>query len=226
MPASQRPLSAPSSTWSETILRRYAAVRARTLALTDGLSAEDQQVQSMPDASPAKWHLAHTSWFFETFILQPHAPKHRPFDPDYGYLFNSYYESIGERHARPERGLLTRPSLDEVHAYRRHVDEAMAALIAAAGQDAAWRDLLELGLHHEEQHQELILMDIKHAFSRNPLQPAFAPSAPSPLRTPTAATWTELPGGLVEIGHTGSAGSIALGPVRVKTVQPSSLPVQ
>ena len=203
MPASQRPLSAPSSTWSETILRRYVAVRARTMALTDGLSAEDQQVQSMPDASPAKWHLAHTSWFFETFILQPHAPDHRPFDPDYGYLFNSYYESVGERHARPERGLLTRPSLEEVHTYRRHVDKAMAELIAAAGQEPAWRDLLELGLHHEEQHQELILMDIKHAFSRNPLQPPFAPSAPSPRRTPIAATWRELPGGLVEIGHAG-----------------------
>src|SRR5215216_5376656 len=139
----------------------YRAVREATLALVAPLSAEDCAIQSMADASPAKWHLAHTSWFFETFILVPHVPRYRAFDAAYGYLFNSYYNAIGDRHPRPERGMLSRPALDEVVAYRRHVDEAV---LTARSLPAA---LLELGVHHEQQHQELILTDLKHLLSRN-----------------------------------------------------------
>lgn len=144
------------------------ATRARTLALAEPLSDEDAQLQSMPDASPAKWHLAHTSWFFETLVLQPHLPGYRVFDERWPRLFNSYYESLGQRHARPQRGLLSRPSLAEVKAYRRHVDAALADLLPFA--PAAARALVELGCHHEQQHQELLLTDILHAFSCNPLQ--------------------------------------------------------
>ena len=154
--------------------RRYADVRGHTLDLARPLSAEDQQIQSMPDTSPTKWHLAHTSWFFETFVLAPALPDYAAFDPIYGFLFNSYYEAVGARWPRPTRGLLSRPSLDEVMAYRRHVDAAMARLIDEASA-AVWADLqplVDLGLNHEQQHQELILMDIKHLLSLNPLSPA------------------------------------------------------
>ncbi len=185
------------------IADRYMQVRDHSLALTRGLSPEDQAIQSMPDASPTKWHLAHTTWFFETFILQAHATGYRVFDDSFTYLFNSYYDSIGDRHPRAERGLLTRPGLDRVHAYRAHVDTAMQALLAGGDLPADAIDLLELGLHHEQQHQELILMDIKHALSRNPLQPPFSASRPSERRAEPLHTWTTLPGGLVEIGHDG-----------------------
>jgi ergothioneine biosynthesis protein EgtB len=177
-------------------------VRDLSLELTRGLSAEDQAIQSMPDASPAKWHLAHTTWFFETFILRNFAPGYGVFDPTFAYLFNSYYDSIGERHPRAERGLVTRPNLDEVHAYRAHVDAAMTALLAGGAPGPAI-DLLELGLNHEQQHQELILMDIKHALSRNPLRPAFDAPRPAARRPAEPQTWTTLGGGLVEIGHDG-----------------------
>ncbi|WP_049623537.1 ergothioneine biosynthesis protein EgtB [Frateuria defendens] len=154
---------------------RYRGIRRRTLALCGGLSAEDMMVQSMPDASPAKWHLAHTTWFFEQFVLGRKA-GYRPYRPAWHYLFNSYYQSVGPMHARPERGLLSRPSLDEVLDYRRQVDEALSALLDGdAAQDMA--PLVELGLQHEQQHQELLLTDIKHAFWCNPLKPACAPSA-------------------------------------------------
>ena len=175
----------------------YKAVREATLALTEPLSAEDCAIQSMPDASPAKWHLAHTTWFFETFVLQPHVPGYRIFDPAYGYLFNSYYNTIGERHPRPERGMLSRPSLDGVLAYRRHVDEA---LLSAAELPA---ELVELGLHHEQQHQELILTDVKHLLSRNPLKPAYQKSWPLTLVHARAPRWIGFAGGLHEIGHAG-----------------------
>jgi hypothetical protein len=134
---------------------RFAQVRAHTLALAAPLSAEDQCVQSMPDASPTKWHLAHTSWFFEAVVLREFAPRYEPFDPRFFVLFNSYYESLGPRHPRPQRGLLTRPSLADVPRYREHVDDAILEFIAGAGS-AAWAQavtLLELGLHHEQQHQ-------------------------------------------------------------------------
>ena len=186
---------------------RYAQVRAATQALVAGLTAEDAQVQSMPDASPVKWHLAHTTWFFETFVLQPFAPGYRPFDPAFGYLFNSYYEAIGPRHARPRRGLLTRPTLDQVRAYRTHVDAAMAGFIdgAAPAVRTEAAPLVGLGLHHEQQHQELILMDIKHAFSCNPLEPAFRERAAEPAASPTPLGWIGFDGGLRQIGHAGEA---------------------
>lgn len=157
--------------------RRYEHVRAHSVELTATLSAEDQAVQSMPDASPTKWHLAHTTWFFETVVLMRRVPGYAPFNDAFQFLFNSYYEALGPRHPRPQRGLLTRPSLAEVHAYRRHVDEAM--LRALADADSALLDTIapevELGLHHEQQHQELIVTDMLHAFSCNPLKPAFRP---------------------------------------------------
>lgn len=183
------------------VLLRYQAVRRRTVALTDGLSAEDQQVQSMPDASPTKWHLAHTSWFFEVFLLAG-RPGHAPFDARFGALFNSYYEALGERHPRPERGLLSRPALGEVLAYRAHVDRAMARLIAetAAEDWPGVSPLLALGLNHEQQHQELLLMDIKHLFSVHPLAPAYAGAGPRPVGATRGADWRSFPGGLVRIG--------------------------
>jgi ergothioneine biosynthesis protein EgtB len=174
--------------------------RAHSLALAAPLSDEDAQLQSMPDASPAKWHLAHTTWFFETLVLAPHLPGYRVFDERWPRLFNSYYESLGPRHARPQRGLLSRPSLAEVKAYRQHVDAALAMLLPQA--DDAARHLIELGCHHEQQHQELLLTDILHAFSCNPLLPAYDASAPASIRPPEQ-TWLRHPGGIVDIGHAG-----------------------
>ncbi|HSV50574.1 MAG TPA: ergothioneine biosynthesis protein EgtB [Burkholderiaceae bacterium] len=192
----------------QALARQFDRIRAYSLALASGLSPEDQCIQSMPDASPSKWHLAHTSWFFEAVVLVPHAGAYQPFDSRFFHLFNSYYESLGSRHPRPQRGLLTRPSLEEVHAYRAHVDRAMARFIGEANETAwqAAQSLVELGLHHEQQHQELILTDILHAFSCNPMLPAYeADSAPA-LRlacAPAAQRWIERPGGCVQIGHAG-----------------------
>ncbi|MDB5439102.1 MAG: hypothetical protein JWM33_1529 [Caulobacteraceae bacterium] len=179
---------------------RFAAVRAGTRALAVPLSAEDQQVQSMPDASPTKWHLAHTSWFFETFLLTPHLAGYREFDPRFGYLFNSYYEGVGERHPRARRGEITRPGVAEVLAYRAHVDAGMERLFAAGGE--AFADLIELGLQHEQQHQELILMDIKTVLAANPFPSACHPSKPS-FPAPGPLAFLDVEGGLVEIGHAG-----------------------
>ena len=197
---------------------RFAAVRAHSRWLTEPLSPEDHQLQSMPDASPAKWHLAHTTWFFETLVLRPHAPAYEVFDPAYAYLFNSYYEALGPRHPRPQRGLLSRPALDEVWAYRRHVDEAVARLAQDADDDT-WAKVvptLELGLQHEQQHQELILTDILHAFSLNPVGPAYRPLAQwlgrvgaqgdghgGAASAEFAAAWWPVEGGLADIGHAG-----------------------
>lgn len=181
---------------------RFLSIRRQTEELAAPLSPEDQTVQSMPDTSPTKWHLAHTTWFFETFLLRPHARDYRVFDPAYEYLFNSYYEAVGPRHPRPRRGLITRPGVDEVLAYRRHVTRAMSAFLAS--DVSAHRALIELGLHHEQQHQELILMDIKHALSCNPLKPAYAQSAPQPSGVGGTMGWREFEGGLVDIGHDGS----------------------
>ena len=174
--------------------------RAHSLALAAPLSSEDAQLQSMPDASPAKWHLAHTTWFFETMVLEPHLPDYCVFDERWPRLFNSYYESLGPRHARPQRGLLSRPGLAEVKAYRAHVDAALADLLPHAPDGA--RALVELGCHHEQQHQELLLTDILHAFSCNPLLPAYDTSAPAKAQAP-AQTWLKHPGGIVDIGHAG-----------------------
>jgi dimethylhistidine N-methyltransferase len=185
---------------------RYRTVRSRTLALTTPLSAEDQVVQSMPDASPVKWHQAHTTWFFETFLLQAFDPDYQAFDPRFGYLFNSYYEAVGPRHARPSRGLVTRPSLSEVRAYRRHVDAAMITLLRGPlGARPAVLDLLDLGLAHEEQHQELILMDVLHLFAHMPGDPAYRPVQAAPFADPGPLTFTGHGGGLAPIGHEGEA---------------------
>jgi dimethylhistidine N-methyltransferase len=183
-------------------LIRYQAVRQASVALTRSLTPEDMAAQSMPDASPTKWHLAHTSWFFETFMLTPHLAGYKAFDPRFGYLFNSYYEAVGARQPRPARGLITRPSFDDVLAYRAHVDEAMARLLADGAGGVA--GLLDLGLAHEEQHQELILMDILHLFSCSPLAPAYAPPRSAPPGPPPAPLhYRGFAGGLVEIGHAG-----------------------
>jgi len=183
------------------LLDRFLSVRRQTEALAEPLSPEDQTVQSMPDASPTKWHLAHTTWFFETFLLKPQCADYRAFDPAYEYLFNSYYEAVGPRHPRPQRGMITRPGVGEILAYRRHVTDAMAQLIEAGRSNST--DLVELGLHHEQQHQELILMDIKHALSMNPFFPVYAPERAVPDATATAIGWHDFEGGLVEIGHGG-----------------------
>lgn len=187
---------------------RFASVRTRSLALTADLAAEDQCVQSMPDASPTKWHLAHTSWFFEAVVLAPHAPGYAPFELRWNPLFNSYYESLGARYPRPQRGLLTRPLLASVHRYRAHVDAAVEVFINTA-DDHAWagaQPLLELGLQHEQQHQELMLTDLLHAFSCNPLLPAYRSPEPPALRLAAATppvNWIAGPAGPVRVGHAG-----------------------
>jgi ergothioneine biosynthesis protein EgtB len=180
----------------------YREVRAATEALCAPLSAEDCAVQSMPDASPVKWHLGHTSWFFETLVLEG-LPGHAPFHPAFRALFNSYYQSVGEPHPRPERGVLSRPSLEEVRAYRRHVDARILRLLDG-GAPANALDVVELGLHHEQQHQELILTDLKHAFSRNPLRPAYRERAPEPAGRAGPLRWHGFEAGLREIGHAGA----------------------
>jgi ergothioneine biosynthesis protein EgtB len=180
---------------------RLRAVRAHSLALAAPLSAEDQGLQSMADTSPSKWHQAHQTWFFETLVLLPLQPGYRPFDPKFQYLFNSYYDTLGARHPRPQRGLLSRPSLADMHAYRTHVDAALLVFIQDADADTwqqAW-PLLALGLQHEQQHQELLLSDILHAFSCNPLLPAYHSGAPAACAD-TPRVWLSHPGGVLEIG--------------------------
>jgi ergothioneine biosynthesis protein EgtB len=186
-------------------IERFLRLRHATEALAASLSPEDQTIQSMPDVSPTKWHLAHTTWFFENFLLVPHQSGYRAFRPEFGFLFNSYYEALGPRHARAQRGLLSRPGVGEIGAYRDAVTDSVLKLIEAAGM-RAWASiapLLELGIHHEQQHQELILMDIKHVFSVNPLAPVYLPQADRPPFRPGALEWAEFAGGLVEIGHAG-----------------------
>lgn len=182
---------------------RFAAVRDLTVGLCRGLTPEDMALQSMPDASPAKWHLAHSSWFFEQFVLGPHAPGYRPFHPEYGYLFNSYYESVGARHPRPARGLLSRPGVAEILDYRAHVDRHMQELLGAHRGDAALEALATLGLQHEQQHQELLLMDLKHLFSLNPLKPAWRELPPLPVSTAAPLKFLPRAAGQVSIGHAG-----------------------
>jgi ergothioneine biosynthesis protein EgtB len=182
----------------------YRQMRATTVRLAAPLSVEDQQCQSMLLTSPTKWHLAHTTWFFETFVLIPHAEGYQPFDPHYDYLFNSYYESLGERYPRPARGLMTRPSLDAVHNYRQHVDDAVDALLARAESETVLK-LVELGCHHEQQHQELILTDIKHLLSLNPLAPAYTRgTAPAANEAPIERQWVDFTAGVREIGYDGT----------------------
>jgi len=185
------------------LAQRFQRIRSRTLGLCVGLSAEDMMVQSMPDASPAKWHLAHTTWFFEQFLLG-RDPAWRPRHPEWHYLFNSYYQTVGPMHARPRRGLLSRPSLDEVLDYRRRIEDAVAARFHA-GLDEAGEAIVELGLQHEQQHQELLLTDIQHALWCHPLHPAYDEALPS-AQTSTPATgmrYVDGREGIVEIGHGG-----------------------
>ncbi|MGH6990196.1 MAG: ergothioneine biosynthesis protein EgtB [Stellaceae bacterium] len=184
---------------------RYEEVRAHTEAFAAPLSAEDQTIQSMPDVSPTKWHRAHVTWFFENFILKQWVAGYQPVDPAFGYLFNSYYEAVGPRHPRPARGLLSRPGIAAIAAYRAEVDAAMRRLILTIDDHGfeAVRPLLELGLNHEEQHQELIFMDIKHVLSGNPLDPVYSASAPEPRADRAPLEWLGIMGGLREIGHFG-----------------------
>lgn len=185
------------------LAERYRAVRALSEAIAAPLSDADATLQPMPDASPAKWHLAHTSWFFETFVLRDHLPGYRLWDESWAYLFNSYYEGEGERHPRPKRGMLSRPGLAEILAYRRHVDSALAEALPRLPEAAL--ALVELGLNHEQQHQELMLMDIQAAFAENPLRPALWPgSAPAPAPLASGMDWVEGRTGLAEIGHDGA----------------------
>lgn len=183
---------------------RYPQIRQLSEQICQPLTVEDYVIQSMPDVSPPKWHLAHTTWFFETFLLIPHLPGYSVFHPQYGYLFNSYYEAVGQRHPRPQRGLLSRPTVEEIYAYRAYVDEAMRSLLSQSLPPAV-EALVVLGFHHEQQHQELLLTDIKHILALNPLRPAYR----SDLETaaPTAMTtreqWLDYPGGLYSIGYVG-----------------------
>lgn len=181
----------------------YREVRERTMLLAAPLSAEDCCVQSMPDASPTKWHLAHTSWFFETFVLERWEAGFTPFDPAFRVLFNSYYNTVGDKHPRPQRGLLTRPGLDNVLEYRADIDRRMRALLETGQGNTELDKLCELGLHHEQQHQELMLTDIKHLFSCNPRLPAYGLAARAGGSAP-ARTWLDFQGGLAEIGHAGA----------------------
>jgi ergothioneine biosynthesis protein EgtB len=181
----------------------YLAVRNETERRAASLSAEDQLVQSMPDASPAKWHRAHTTWFFEQFVLGEHCPGYTPYHPDYAFLFNSYYVSAGPRHARAQRGHLTRPGTDEVTAYRRHVDAAVIGFFNATDETtlATLVPLLEVGFNHEQQHQELMLTDILHAFAQNPIPPAYDPEWRFPASSRDGDEWVDLTEGIHTIGH-------------------------
>jgi ergothioneine biosynthesis protein EgtB len=211
----------PRTHWGDA----YAAVRAETERRAAPLSAEDQVVQSMPDASPVKWHRAHTTWFFEEFLLKTHAPSYNVFDRRFAYLFNSYYVAAGPRHARPKRGLLTRPSADEVTGYRAHVDAAVAELIDTVSQAdlGTMLAIVEIGLNHEQQHQELLWTDILHAFAQNPTAPVYDAEWQMPKRTP-ATGFTDLAEGIHTIGHDGRGFSFdnegpahreLVGPVRI-----------
>jgi ergothioneine biosynthesis protein EgtB len=199
-----RPLAEapPDGRW---LTEQYLEVRRRTEALCAPLGVEDYVVQSMPDASPVKWHLAHTSWFFETFVLTAARPAYRPFCTAYAYLFNSYYNAVGERLPRPRRGLLTRPTVEEVTRYRRHVDEQMTDFLTEAEEEKLSQlgPTVVLGLHHEQQHQELLLTDVKHLFSCNPLRPVYRPRPDDPDGAAAPLDWAVYPAGVRWVGHPG-----------------------
>ncbi|HTQ82398.1 MAG TPA: ergothioneine biosynthesis protein EgtB [Pseudolabrys sp.] len=186
-------------------LEAFRRVRAETEARAAHLSAEDQQIQSMADASPTKWHRAHVTWFFEQFLLGPHAPCYKIFDERFPFLFNSYYVAAGPRHARPQRGMITRPTGDDVAAYRAHVDAAVAQLIGdvPAADAARVFSILEIGLHHEQQHQELLLTDILHAFAQNPTDPVYDAQWRTPRGAPERG-FVDVPGGIQPVGHGGA----------------------
>ncbi len=194
---------------ASSLLARYCDVRSLTEQLAEPLSPEDQTAQSMPDTSPTKWHRAHVTWFFETFVLEPHDPGFAPFDESFRMLFNSYYEAVGPKYPRPQRGLVTRPGASEVGDYRRHVDERMVRLLSELdGRPSETFDrvtsLVTLGLNHEQQHQELLLMDIKHLLSHNPEGPVYRPQTIDDSATTDDVRWIDFDGGLVEGGHDGA----------------------
>lgn len=194
--------AAPAASEPADLLARFRAIRGETERLAAPLSAEDQQVQSMADASPAKWHRAHTTWFFEEFVLKPRG-GYRVFHPHFSFLFNSYYEAVGARHPRPQRGLLTRPTMAEIGEYRVHVDAAMHDYLLSGDVDGEAAALITLGLNHEQQHQELLLTDILHAFAQNSLYPAYQPLSVAPSRQHAEAADLRFDGGVIEIGHDG-----------------------
>lgn len=204
----ERTRNPPDSPGRQATADAYRQVRDASVALIAGLAPEDAALQSMPDASPSKWHLAHTTWFFEQFVLG-RDPGYNPYDARWNYLFNSYYQSVGPMHARPQRGLLSRPTLAEVLDYRAQIDARMEALLADAEDDAEddaqTRSLVTLGLHHEQQHQELLLTDIKHLFSLNPLEPAFRPAKPRDTCAVVPLRYLQGAQGIAEIGHAGAA---------------------
>ena len=201
-PLPRRPAAAAAN--SRSLAERYRWVRELSIELCKSLFPEDMTVQSMPDASPTKWHLAHTSWFFERFLLESSLPDYQPFHPDFGYLFNSYYYTLGTMHPRPTRGLLTRPSVSEVMRYRKHVDAHLSTTLDRHTGNPAFETLVTLGLNHEQQHQELLLMDIKHLFSLNPLKPAWRHlTSPADVRAAPLKYHTHQ-GGQVSIGHAGA----------------------
>jgi ergothioneine biosynthesis protein EgtB len=192
---------------AEDLVETFLAVRNETERRAAHLTAEDQLIQSMPDASPAKWHRAHTTWFFEQFLLGEHCSGYKPFHPDYAYLFNSYYVSAGPRHARHQRGHLTRPAAEEITAYRRHVDAAIVKFFREADGStlATIAPLVEVGLNHEQQHQELMLTDILHAFAQNPISPAYDPKWKFPASSRTGDEWVALNEGIHSIGYAGES---------------------
>ncbi len=194
-----------AQTSHQSLAQHYQNIRQVSEKLCQPLAIEDYGVQSMPDVSPPKWHLAHTTWFFETFILLPNLPDYEVFHPQFGYLFNSYYEAVGQRHPRTQRGLLSRPTVAEIYRYRAMIDQSMILLLSKLSIDPAITSLVKLGLHHEQQHQELLLTDIKHILGSNPLHPIYCADLP-PIVTKTtdqitATTWSEYAGGLYTIGH-------------------------
>ena len=196
-------LFSDSGSLAQDLVEAYRAVRNETERRAAPLSAEDQLIQSMPDASPAKWHRAHTTWFFEQFLLGEHCLGYTPFHPDYAFLFNSYYVSAGPRHARHRRGDLTRPAAEEITAYRRHVDAAIVRFFQSADRDTLMRiaPMVEVGLNHEQQHQELMFTDILHAFAQNPILPAYDPAWQFPASTRDGEEWLTLNEGIHTVGH-------------------------
>ncbi len=195
---------APTTHAGRSLLASYLKVRQATDALSAPLTAEDHVVQTADFVSPTKWHMAHTSWFFETFLLAPHLPEYEPLDPKYAYIFNSYYNAVGPQFSRPHRGMLSRPTVSQVRAYRAHVDAGMTELLSRRAGDDEISRLVTIGLHHEQQHQELLLTDIKHVLAFNPLEPAYREDLELPIgEDPGAVAWLPFEAGLVEIGHEG-----------------------
>lgn len=198
-------LASGAASESSSLLDHYRSIRRFSETLCAPLETEDYGIQSMADVSPPKWHLGHVSWFFETFLLRPHLPGYELFHPKFGYIFNSYYEAVGARHPRPQRGLLSRPTVAEVYGYRAHVDAAMEKLIGLKGEVEEIAALIVLGLHHEQQHQELLVTDIKHILAINPLRPAYREDLQHPLGAsiprPTALEFVPFTGGVIEIGR-------------------------